>query len=546
MALMKLKKSILVLPQLASVRLNKQTIMKDSAWIVRLEKAFRRWRFFFRRYNVRHFLWKASEDIRELSLDQNIKKTIISQCLGILSNGTDLQKYFVVSLCYLAGLLNKELCQSILLFALETKNQNIRYWTTMVISEASFVAQDSIYDGFYNDRKKLLKIIAIEGNYSFGESTRDVASKKTICIMTYLLSKNPLNSSQRVSMQLVNGIKNRYDDIHVVCMDSMYINKKESHDIYSASVWSNHSSVAEKSEILKLYNYNSIKLYIAEGNHRERFQKCLNYIDLINPYLILDMTDECSPISYLYSGQFPTVYIPLRADLSSSYFGAIVSPKWKNEEIRNDHKEMLDGEVIDWCFPELIPEIETELRRSDFGFSDDDFIVISVGDCSSCKNDFADEIASLLNKISCMKWFIVGGNVSQYLIETYPKLVSSGSIVTIGYNRHLRELCELCNVHLRMDVTGGSGATAIAAISGLPIAMTDHLCDCMRWLGRDYSLVDNYHDLMNYIEKLYNDPYFYEAQSCRAKNKALGAMNTKEKWLDFIMKIDRFTEGCKN
>ena len=81
-------------------------------------------------------------------------------------------------------------------------------------------------------------------------------------------------------------------------------------------------------------------------------------------------------------------------------------------------------------------------------------------------------------------------------------------------------------------MTGGSGATAIAAMQGLPIVMTNFICDSSRWLGLEYSSIDNYHDLALEIQKLYSDKAYYEERKQVALTLVEKAVDSKEKWED--------------
>ena len=80
-------------------------------------------------------------------------------------------------------------------------------------------------------------------------------------------------------------------------------------------------------------------------------------------------------------------------------------------------------------------------------------------------------------------------------------------------------------------MTGGSGATAIAAMAGLPIAMTNYLCDPSRWLGVDFhSDISTYRDLTNYIVELSVNKDFYNSEKNKVLSLINDAIDTPEKW----------------
>ena len=86
-------------------------------------------------------------------------------------------------------------------------------------------------------------------------------------------------------------------------------------------------------------------------------------------------------------------------------------------------------------------------------------------------------------------------------------------------------------------MTGGSGGTAIAAMQGLPIVMTNYICDASRWLGLDYSVIDNYHDLAEDIQRLYDDKVYYNDRKLITKKLISKAIDSPEKWEELAGKL---------
>ena len=155
-----------------------------------------------------------------------------------------------------------------------------------------------------------------------------------------------------------------------------------------------------------------------------------------------------------------------------------------------------------------------------------------------CSEAFQDELCKYLSENPDAIWLIVGDIIPDYLQNNYYALVESGRVKSVSYEKKIGSLCSMCDVLLRVDATGGSGSTAIAAMYGLPIAMTDFPCYPMRWLGRDFSKIDNYKDLFEYIHRLQQDDSFYEIEQAKSKELVMNAVDGEKKWLELFEFIE--------
>ena len=176
------------------------------------------------------------------------------------------------------------------------------------------------------------------------------------------------------------------------------------------------------------------------------------------------------------------------------------------------------------------------------GLNIDSFIIVSAAYVSKiCSDEFCDKICKLLKNNSNFVWLIVGDTAPAYIHNYYGELITSNQIIEKSYESNLFALFKLCNLYLRTEVTGGSGSTAIAAMAGLPIVMTDYLCDPMRWLGSDYSKISNLDQLVDEIETLYKDSEYYEIKKQQCQMLAYEAVDAEKKWsaLLEIMKRNR-------
>ncbi len=524
-----LGKKVLALPQHLTCPYSKSELLKSTAFFSKLERGYSLTIKLFPRLPLKYYLNDFICDIRTLSADETSFQSLKALWLETFARGTDAEKFFISKLFALCGVFDDDICRTLVRFAAETKNPDYRYWTTLDLNEATFLLQKGFYDSYFPDRRELLKQIAIEGNYIIPKK-KERGDGKTIAIIAYVLSDDIYNSLQRVAMMLAKGLSS-YFRVCVLTLDSYYV-PKDIHGIQTVSFFQSFSSIEKKDAIDALFGEDASVKYVSSSDYRNRGQEFLNHLYELNPDLILDISDECSPLSYFYYKDFPTVYMTMKIGASSSFYSFATGRAERKMELNAKFHFMIGETIIDWSgLPEYVPPDTKPYSRRELGLRNEQFVVLTVGKCANCcNNSFVDELVDLLEQHKEMVWLIVGDSAPAYLHSRYPEMISNKRVIERKFERNLKALCRECDCLLRPDVTGGSGATAIAAMSGLPIAMTSFFCDPMRWLGRDFSTIDNYHDLALYIKRLVEDRGFYEAE--REKSLALvsKATQAEEKW----------------
>lgn len=535
-------KKIAYLPQVLSKRCSDYELINDVKWMKELYDSYLKWKRIFHNYPFQYYMYNIVQRIKYLSNSEENYNIIRKSWIKYFAQASEDEKYFLSKMFSLTGIFDDQICEEIIRFAKSTSDERYRYWSTQDISGAVFNLQKGSYNGFYNDRKELLKQVALDGNYRIPSKGKSGVAKN-ICIVTYLLTPNLLNSMTRVAYTLSNGMKRYYDNIYIISLDSFFISKYDNIGINTISNNRNVSAIKKRKEIDSLFKGVSKVLYLKSKTYKGRFQEALDIIYELNPTAIFDMSDEYSPISFYYHQDFTTIYMPLRVGATSSYFSAIEGVRWRVDELNSKYHFIKDEKIIDWSLPESIPPIKTTLTRNELGLKENSFIILTIAKCRNCcNNEFVDYISKLLYENESFVWLIVGDTAPDYLKKNYASLITNKSVVELPYEPHLRELCSICDVLLRTETTGGSGATAIAAISGLPIAMTNSLCDPMRWLGRDYSTIDNYKDLMLRIKRLYEDKGFYNAESQRTFKLAEKASSQELAWEKLKNEVENIIE----
>ena len=473
----------------------------------------------------------------DLILYEKIKSNWVDY---FISQNEDI-KFFMSKLFYLCKIFDDDICKLIIDFSKQTSNKSYRYWTIQEISRITFHLQKGFYKNYYIDRRDVLKQAFEDCNISVPVRIMKEANNR-LCIITPLLDGSIKNSVSRVALMIANGMLPHYREILLVSLDVFSPTLIENKCI--TTVLPYPSAKSKKAEIDKMF-HDGINIHYPEGeNYCNKMQDSLNAIYDFNPEVIIDISDEYSVLSFCYTRDYTVYYEPLRCSSSSLDFTYIIGLGSKHiYELSNKVFNSFDlNKIAEWSFPEYVPELSNIYTRNELGLPNDAFIIVCIGNNSTCcDNEFVDFICSLLIKHNKFRLLLIGQGAPDYLKVKYSNLIENKKVIEWGYEKNLYGICSVCDVLIRPNMSGGSGATAIAAMSGLPIAMTTYICDPSRWLGLNFSNNENYQQLMEYIQKLYEDQCFYENEKRRCMELVNLAVDSESKWND-LAKI--LKKGC--
>lgn len=500
--------------------------MNKPQWIIKTYNLFKIIKKIFPLYPTTGFLYYHINRINKLKNNIDNQKIIYKTYLDLFRNSNDDIKFFIVQIFDIANIVNDEISEEILKFAFSTKNRTYRYWLTMDISKYTFMLHKGFYEAYYTDRKELFRKICEDYNFKFNMIGDP---KDSVCVICYLLDKTNKNSAQRVAEMYSNGLSSFFSQVDIVVLDTFSPSLSEKRNL--TTLYKRKKSKSFQKFTIKQFDKNVMIHYPKGRCFAEKMQYVLDVIGSINPRAIIDISDEYSPISFVYSKYIPTFYQPLRGYASSSYFNYIFGEKKRYEACNKKFKSIDLNSVIEFCFPEYVPPKTKGYTKKEIGFSDSSFIVVSIGNSQNAFDlDFIKAIIKVMEKYDDIVWVFVGHNYPVKIQEAYETFLKEKRIVFRGYEENLSGFCSACDVLLRGNISGGSGGTAIAAMQKLPIVMTDFLCDATRWIGSDYSNLHTYDDVANELEKLYLDHDYYLKRSAVSYERVMKVANSKEKW----------------
>ena len=157
-------------------------------------------------------------------------------------------------------------------------------------------------------------------------------------------------------------------------------------------------------------------------------------------------------------------------------------------------------------------------KREEYGFEDDDIVVITVGNRlqRDISKSLAAQMSLLLASKKNLKWLIVGCAEIDYISKHHENLVGK-SIIFIRYETDLPGLYKVCDVYLNPERVGGGATTAWAIQQGLAIVSPSTAVDGTTIIGKGNSQPTEA-DLTCFIERLINDDKLLR----REKDKFLG------------------------
>lgn len=252
----------------------------------------------------------------------------------------------------------------------------------------------------------------------------------------------------------------------------------------------------------------------SDENISERLNKMVRSISDFQPKFILDMGDECFPEAYALIDHFPIITMAMRGNNFSSCTSVEILP---NKDILMKDMKSYDG-VSDINIKIVsLGNLGRDKKnlpiylRDNYGFTEDDFIVVTVGTRLSSEVDYdlVSCMVKLLSKKVNMKWLLVGDGVyrnDSYFIE----LQKQGRIINWGIEPNLESLYRMCNVYLNPKRRGGGVSIRLAMAEGLPVAMLSDNSDATSRMRADHIVYGGYEELIDYVKRLSDDNTFYD------------------------------------
>ena len=245
----------------------------------------------------------------------------------------------------------------------------------------------------------------------------------------------------------------------------------------------------------------------------------LDQIDQFGPDVVVYYTDDRFLLSYVIAKYYPSVFMSMRGVQTAIFAHAyITGNKQYCLEMNRIFNSIPEGKIVERVgagVPFLGYLKNKSYKRMDFGLSEEDFVVVTVGLRLEMELSprFVASVAAMLRRAPRIKWLLVySGDIGE-AVRSQKELLNQGEIVLRGWEENLPALYRICDACLNPDRVGGGVSLRLAMMAGLPIITGVWESGCMTHLHRENCVRGGYDDLMHYIERLAGDPVLYARQS---------------------------------
>lgn len=458
--------------------------------------------------------------IQELKSRKREKDRLLPQFKEITCDLTPLENIVFLYILFLAEVFDAELMKILMECLLKVKQKELRQFLYGIFSDTTimcFLHPEYLFPEFYNMRRILLKQIC--EMFDFQMKTGQIRKREDgkihkICILPHMLY-NRKSSTTLLSIQLSGMLADMGYEVMVMPLD-MCGYKVLENPVFSPAIFGSYLSSREFEEYHReAYHPKVVVEYIDEVDLQEKMQIELDKLAAFSPDLIIDMSDEHSVLSYIYSQYFPTLYLPMRGYQSSIFF-TYFAARDMNGFLRENsiYHSVNESCAVEYSAFYVWPPIpQKKYKREELSIGKSDFVLITVGNRLSTEmtEEFIDAVCKNLLDKPNIKWLIVGSK-NEYLSQNYTNFIDAQKIQYISYEDDLPALYEVCDLYLNPKRMGGGTSIVWAMRAGLPVALLSCPCDVMTIIGYENAAGDTYEQMMEYVLSLWRDPAYFKQE----------------------------------
>lgn len=364
------------------------------------------------------------------------------------------------------------------------------YFGGIELDRIGFLKPECIYPEYYQDRKKLLVHISekmIEG--AVYNKKKEKPENRCIAMLVVGLH-GKLFASTRLQIGLANEMARRGYKVTIFVADTNYAIQDNYFAIMPGTIRRNFSKEIYKSDHLLMTDVNvDVRYFTREIGGKERYCDYISSIYEYNPLAIIDITNENAIYNPQLMKDYPVISVPLNGYRSSASCTAYIARDIGLLEKCNQEYNSIDMEHVyeaNMYLPQTIEE--EEYKRRKFGFSDKDFIVVTVGNRLDFEltQEIQEGMRDLLQCNRNLRWILVGRITSDFSILQEEQ--KRRQVVKWGYENNLSALYKMCDLYLDLPRSGGGGSVAFAVQVGVPAIIMNMPSDILPFLGEENSV----------------------------------------------------------
>lgn len=460
-------------------------------------------------------------------------------------------RLFFLSLLVMLRVMGSKLLHEIM-ETLINDNELIKYHYPMIANILFYRSRDLLVGDlqYYSANRKEIVKIADYINFnpdSFPKLTRK--KKKIAFLVDQLLSLQ--HSPTKVTLDYIKNICKADPEYEI-----------------GLFVEDNFNSCPE--EIIVPYGYSALESWrISEEHHKylrgypikieysdssqskiQRVRCMVRKIAQFDPGVIITTSDISLSREILYP-YFPVIYFSLGGFNYSTLADAYLQVNLKEAiDFYKQFHEIKPEFIHEFKYGLDLPKPTKRIKREEFGFSQEDCIMVTVGNRLDAELDeeYISNICQIIQQKANLKWLIVGAAELKYLVNNYKDLLGK-KIIRLDYEKDLMALYDICDIYINPRRHGGGISIAMAMDRGLPVVIFSNPSDGLNYVGEENGVGYDYSSYLNEIDKLYSDPnYRFQKAILMKKRIATFSMQSSVSNLLDIINIarDRYfqrTEG---
>lgn len=487
-------------------------------------------------------IWYFNPLIKDLKACKGEKNTLLPIFKKMLDSLTPLESIVFLYILYLADIFDSELMKVLLQSELKIDQPELRVFLQGLFFDMPTLCQyheDYLFPEFYNLRHIFLKKICNMYKLEIQEDQikRNAEGKiQKICILGYMLYDRR-DACTLTYIQLSGMLAQLGYEVMVMPIEAC---NYEYVDVpVFRALFAQYNGSEEFEEFHKEAFDPRVRVeYAVHSDLQIRMQCQLDKLASFSPDLIIDMSDEYSTLSYIYSKYFPTLYVPMRGYQTCSYYTyfAVANEHFFSVENRK-YGSVREADAIE--FPPYIlfpPKSKSEYAREDFQLKKDDFLLVTVGNRldSELTEKFTDMVCERLLTKEPIKWLIVGSK-SKYIEKRYADYLAGRKIIYIPYEDDLPALYQICDVYLNPLRMGAGTSIRWAMCAGLPCALFSAPSDAIPAVGIENTIGSTEEEMAEYVLRLWKDPELYRAESQKFQKRIFDLGNVQTENMKNLM-----------
>ncbi len=419
------------------------------------------------------------------------------------------------------------------------KNPQMAYCLNIDIQSYVYRHKNVMYEGFYIDRRVLLKKIAQE---FWGDRNTEFNNNNNnrIAISAKILEGEKSATANYIFDDAL-ALLRQGKEIEIFVSGYFYYNDGDS---YIKPKFPRDDVSSKYKEFHKKATGGKIYIHYPEGKTiEERFVNYIFSIQKYNPSAIIDYSGQQGFETAILTKMYPVLYIPTAGFAFNDFFHRFMcSDREMCLKENQKYHSITEDQIVEYDKPIRNKVALRQFQRKESGFDDEDFILVTVGVRIEfeLEPECVDNICNIISNHKNIKWLIVSPNKHEYITSNYSMLIKQKKVIFWGVENDLVGLYGICNAYVNPNRTGGGASIAYAMHAGLPILMNYYASDALPYVGRDV-LTNNYVEMADELDKLVNDSRYYKKRKKETLERAnkYNVDNSVRQYLDAIKSMKK-------